>query len=98
MEIVSKIAERRMELPGVVIEVQPIRHFVYGNFASHILGYMGEEVPDWVMGSGKRMDTNTRSEIWWDRPVLKWPGNRFKGSRRGHTGRGEFHRTGYQRV
>lgn len=50
MEIVSRIAERRMELPGVLIEVQPIRHFVYGNFASHILGYMGEgTVPDWVM-------------------------------------------------
>ncbi|HHT46654.1 MAG TPA: penicillin-binding protein 2 [Firmicutes bacterium] len=42
IEIVSKIAERRLELPGVMIEVQPIRNYVYGSFASHILGYMGE--------------------------------------------------------
>ena len=49
IETISKIAERRMELPGVLIEVQPIRNFVYGNFASHILGYMGEgAVPDRV--------------------------------------------------
>lgn len=49
MEIVSQIAERRLELPGVLIEVQPIRNFVFGEFASHVLGYMGEgEVPDWI--------------------------------------------------
>ncbi|NMB41728.1 MAG: penicillin-binding protein 2 [Firmicutes bacterium] len=42
IETISKIAERRIELPGVLIEVQPIRNFVHGNFASHILGYMGE--------------------------------------------------------
>jgi penicillin-binding protein 2 len=55
METVSKIAERRMELPGVLIEVQPIRNYVFGNFASHILGYMGEgTVPDWVKGQWKK--------------------------------------------
>lgn len=49
MEIVSQIAERRLELPGVLIEVQPIRNYVYGEFASHLLGYMGEgEVPAWI--------------------------------------------------
>ena len=49
MEIVSQIAERRLKLPGVLIEVQPIRNYVYGEFASHLLGYMGEgEVPAWV--------------------------------------------------
>lgn len=48
-ETVAKIAERRLELPGVVIEVQPIRNYVFGNFASHILGYLGEgTVPDWI--------------------------------------------------
>ena len=40
--IVAQIAERRMELPGVVIEVQPIRHYVYDDFAPHLLGYLGE--------------------------------------------------------
>jgi len=49
MEIVAVIAERRMELPGVLIEVQPIRNYLHGNFASHILGYLGEgTVADWV--------------------------------------------------
>ncbi len=50
METVSKIAERRLELPGVLIEVQPIRNYVYGNFLAHVLGYMGEGVvPDWAV-------------------------------------------------
>lgn len=50
MEIVSRIAERRLELPGVLIEVQPIRNYVYGDFLAHVLGYMGEGVvPDWVL-------------------------------------------------
>ncbi|MGI6319292.1 MAG: penicillin-binding protein 2 [Firmicutes bacterium] len=49
IEIVSKIAERRLELPGVLIEVQPIRNYNYGCSASHILGYMGEgTVQDWI--------------------------------------------------
>ncbi len=42
IETVSKIAEHRLDLPGAVIEVQPIRNYVYANFAAHILGYMGE--------------------------------------------------------
>ena len=42
IETVSKIAEHRLEYPGVSIEVQPIRYYVEGNFAPHILGYLGE--------------------------------------------------------
>lgn len=49
METVSKIAERRLEYPGVLIEVQPIRNYVHGKFLAHVLGYMGEGiVPAWV--------------------------------------------------
>ncbi|MDO9535081.1 MAG: penicillin-binding protein 2 [Bacillota bacterium] len=49
IETVSKIAERRMELPGVLIEIQPIRNHVSGNFASHLLGYLSEgTAPDWI--------------------------------------------------
>ena len=49
METVSKIAERRLEYPGVLIEVQPIRNYVHGKFLAHVLGYMGEGVvPPWV--------------------------------------------------
>lgn len=41
-EIVSKIQEHRNELPGVVIEIQPIRSYVYNELAAHIVGYVGE--------------------------------------------------------
>ena len=42
IETVSKIAEHRLEYPGVLIEVQPIRYYVEGNFATHVLGYLNE--------------------------------------------------------
>ena len=29
-------------LPGVRIQVNPQRHYIYGELASHILGYLGE--------------------------------------------------------
>ncbi|KNZ69564.1 penicillin-binding protein 2 [Thermincola ferriacetica] len=42
LDIVTKIEERRQELPGVEINVEPMRQYVYGNFAPHILGYIQE--------------------------------------------------------
>ncbi len=49
METVARIAERRMELPGVLIEVQPIRNYVYDRCAAHVLGYLSEgTVAAWV--------------------------------------------------
>jgi penicillin-binding protein 2 len=39
-QTVSRIEESR--LPGVVIEVEPIRNYLYGNIGSHIYGYVGE--------------------------------------------------------
>lgn len=49
IEIVSKIAEKRLELPGVLIEIQPIRNYNFGSIASHVLGYMGEgTVQEWI--------------------------------------------------
>ena len=49
IEIVSKIAEKRLELSGVLIEVQPIRNYNYESSASHVLGYMGEgTVKEWI--------------------------------------------------
>ncbi len=41
-EVVIKIEERRIDLPGVIIEQLPVRQYVLGNFATHILGYIGE--------------------------------------------------------
>lgn len=40
METVAKIEERR--LPGVYIEVEPIRNYIYGSMGAHIFGYVGE--------------------------------------------------------
>ncbi len=39
-ETVAKIEEKK--LPGVIIEVQPIRNYIYGYTAAHVFGYLGE--------------------------------------------------------
>lgn len=37
---IAKIEERR--LPGIVIEVEPTRNYIYGNMGAHLFGYVGE--------------------------------------------------------
>ncbi|AEE91681.1 Penicillin-binding protein 2 [Tepidanaerobacter acetatoxydans Re1] len=39
-QTVAEIEERR--LPGVVIEVEPLRNYIYGSMGSHVFGYVGE--------------------------------------------------------
>lgn len=41
-EKVALIENNRMDLPGVRIEVVPLRVYHYGNHASHLVGYLGE--------------------------------------------------------
>jgi len=41
-DIVTKIEERRAELPGVVIEIQPIRSYVNHELGAHLFGYVSE--------------------------------------------------------
>lgn len=41
-DVVTRIEEHRSELPGVVIDIQPIRNYVYKQFAAHVFGYVGE--------------------------------------------------------
>lgn len=41
-EQVAHIMEKRMELPGVIIETQPEREYPQDKIMSHILGYTGE--------------------------------------------------------
>lgn len=36
-----QIEERRMELPGVIVQVQPVRSYPLGQTAAHVLGGMG---------------------------------------------------------
>ena len=41
-EMVATIENNRLELPGVRIEVVPLRMYHFDNYASHIIGYLGE--------------------------------------------------------
>ncbi len=36
------IENHRFDLPGIRIEAVPVRNYLYGNFASHIVGYLGQ--------------------------------------------------------
>lgn len=40
-ETVVAIEENRMNLPGIFIEEEPVREYLYGELASHVVGYMG---------------------------------------------------------
>jgi penicillin-binding protein 2 len=41
-EEVMRIEEWRAELPGVVVEVEPTRGYIWGGLAAHLLGYVRE--------------------------------------------------------
>ncbi len=43
---VAYIEENKMLLPGVRIKVEPIRNYAHREFASHVLGYLGEVSKD----------------------------------------------------
>jgi len=38
---VAFIEEHRLDLPGVFMEIKPVRSYVYGEMAAHFLGYLG---------------------------------------------------------
>ncbi len=40
----ARFAEHDVGLPGVDVTVRPVRHYVYGAFATHLLGYVGAPV------------------------------------------------------
>ncbi len=40
-EAVALLAEAQPDLPGVVVDTEPIRYYPYGEWASHLLGYLG---------------------------------------------------------
>lgn len=40
--IVAMIEENRLDLPGVIILPEPVRDYLHGKMAAHILGYLGE--------------------------------------------------------
>jgi penicillin-binding protein 2 len=40
--VVARIEENRLDLPGVIILAEPVRHYPHGSRAAHLLGYVGE--------------------------------------------------------
>ncbi|MDY6880478.1 MAG: penicillin-binding protein 2 [Thermodesulfobacteriota bacterium] len=38
----AALETHRFNLPGIMIKVMPCRHYIYGDLACHILGYLGE--------------------------------------------------------
>jgi len=41
-EELSAIKTQRLDLPGVEIQIEPVRTYPYGNLAAHVVGYGGE--------------------------------------------------------
>ncbi len=41
-DLIARIEENRARLPGVYIQMEPERYYPHGEFASHLLGYIGE--------------------------------------------------------
>lgn len=41
-ETITKIEENRDDFPGVEIKAQPVRKYIYQDFAAHVFGYVGE--------------------------------------------------------
>ncbi|MEO8206941.1 MAG: hypothetical protein ABI615_12235, partial [Chthoniobacterales bacterium] len=42
-ESMAKFSENNIGLPGVDVTVKPVRNYVYGSLAAHVLGYVGAE-------------------------------------------------------
>jgi penicillin-binding protein 2 len=49
---VSRIEARRLELPELIVETDPRRHYPFGNLGAHIIGYM-QELTDAELKSGQ---------------------------------------------
>jgi len=48
----ATVSAHRFDLPGVVIDCNPRRHYLYDGFATHLIGYLGEINTD-ELGSDK---------------------------------------------
>ncbi len=55
-EMLTKLEEKKNELPGVMIEIQPVRNYLFKELAVHAIGYVGEVSQyDITQGSYKDM-------------------------------------------
>jgi len=56
--VLAAVEESRAELPGVEVQIQPMRRYPHGRLASHLLGYAGEVTDqelDSLSASGYRL-------------------------------------------
>jgi penicillin-binding protein 2 len=44
--VVMTIEENRLDLPGVIVQAEPVREHLHGGMAGHALGYLGEITED----------------------------------------------------
>ena len=51
-EILAAVEVHRYDLPGVVVDVKPRRHYIHGQTAAHLLGYLAE-INEAELESGK---------------------------------------------
>lgn len=40
--VVASVEESQMDLPGVIVQVEPVRYYPYHELAAHLIGYLGE--------------------------------------------------------
>lgn len=65
------IETHRFNLPGVMIKVRPQRHYICGNLASHLLGYLGE-ISENQLRSGQYADSKPGDLIGKSGVECKW--------------------------
>ncbi len=41
-DTLARVEVHRHELPGITVSVRPVRHYIYGKSAAHLIGYLGE--------------------------------------------------------
>jgi penicillin-binding protein 2 len=54
---IEQLEENRFRLPGIDIEVKPIREYPYGTFGAHLLGYLAE-IGEQELGEDRFLDYN----------------------------------------
>ncbi|MHA3773330.1 penicillin-binding protein 2 [Verrucomicrobiota bacterium sgz303538] len=72
---IAKFAEHDVGLPGVDISLRPVREYVYGALASHLLGYVGapndiDKLPDIDQYTFYQPDVEGKSQI--EKSLDKW--------------------------
>jgi len=81
---IAKFSEHDVGLPGVDIDVRPVRQYLYGAFAAHLLGYVGmprqiQDLPDVKQFNFYQPDVEGKNqiELTMDKYLRGKPGTRY---------------------